>query len=99
MHFALGPRGFLAEKIRSEEMAESAPVAGASESTTKAGGGVEGGRTPAATPAGGGSGKKKKSGKEKRREKRLRNEPRSVSGKVRGTVFCPCSSSDLMHVS
>ena len=79
-------------------MAESASVAGASESTTKAGG-VEGGRTPTAIPAGGGSGKKKKSGKEKRREKRLRNEPRSVSGKVRGTVFCPCSSSDLMHVS
>ena len=83
MHFALGPRGI---ENQVKRMAESAPVAGASESTTKAGG-VEGGRTPVATPTGGGSSVKKKSGKEKRREKRLRNEPRSVSGKARRTVF------------
>ena len=78
MHFALGPRGI---ENRENQVRRMAPVAGASESTTKAGG-VEGGRTPAATPTGGGSSVKKKSGKEKRREKRLRNEPRSVSGKV-----------------
>ena len=88
----------MAEKELQREQQQ--PVVGASESSTpreqRAGGQVEGGRTPGATPASGSSSssKKKKTGKERRREKRLRNEPQSVSGKVStDSIFIQFSAS------